>query len=105
MADISLPLAKAGKRVSGLVLLMFGIAAFLLIFLLIPAGTVIYVAFTEKGTGALTLLNFVDFFSNDLFKRSFVNSLYVSIMSVIWASLFALPLAVITTALNSAARC
>ena len=97
MADISLPLAKAGKRVSGLVLLMFGIAAFLLIFLLIPAGTVIYVAFTEKGTGALTLLNFVDFFSNDLFKRSFVNSLYVSIMSVIWASLFALPLAVITT--------
>ncbi|UYO00529.1 MAG: iron ABC transporter permease [Devosia sp.] len=97
MADISLPQAKAGRRVSGLVLLMLGIAAFLAIFLLIPAGTVIYVAFTEKGTGAFTLVNFVDFFSNDLFKRSFANSLYVSAMSVVWASIFALPLAVITT--------
>lgn len=97
MADISLPQAKAARRVSGLVLLMLGIAAFLLIFLLVPAGTVIYVAFTEKGTGAFTLVNFADFFSNDLFKRSFVNSVYVSAMSVVWASAFALPLAVITT--------
>jgi iron(III) transport system permease protein len=97
MAEISLPQAKAGRRVSGLVLLMLGIAAFLAIFLLIPAGTVIYVAFTEKGTGAFTLVNFLDFFSNDLFKRSFVNSLYVSAMSVVWASIFALPLAIITT--------
>jgi iron(III) transport system permease protein len=97
MADVSLPQAKTARRVSGLVLLMLGIAAFLLIFLLVPAGTVIYVAFTEKGTGAFTLLNFADFFSNDLFKRSFVNSVYVSAMSVVWASAFALPLAVITT--------
>lgn len=97
MADVSLPQAKTARRVSGLVLLMLGIAAFLLIFLLVPTGTVIYVAFTEKGTGAFTLVNFADFFSNDLFKRSFVNSVYVSAMSVVWASAFALPLAVITT--------
>jgi len=88
---------RARKGFSGLVLLMLGIGAFLLLFLLIPAGTVIYVAFTEKGTGALTLVNFLDFFENDLFKRSFVNSAYVSAMSVVWASIFALPLAVITT--------
>lgn len=97
MAEVSLPRAKAGRQVPGLVLLMLGIAAFLAIFLLIPAGTVIVVAFTEKGSGAFTLVNFLDFFSNDLFKRSLVNSLYVSAMSVVWASFFALPLAIITT--------
>ncbi|MBL8598604.1 MAG: iron ABC transporter permease [Devosia sp.] len=97
MAEVSLPRAKAGRQVPGLVLLMLGIAAFLAIFLLIPAGTVIVVAFTEKGSGAFTLVNFLDFFSNDLFKRSLVNSLYVSAMSVVWASAFALPLAIITT--------
>ncbi len=97
MAEVSLPQAKAGRQVPGLVLLMLGIAAFLAIFLLIPAGTVIVVAFTEKGSGAFTLVNFLDFFSNDLFKRSLVNSLYVSAMSVVWASFFALPLAIITT--------
>ena len=97
MAEVSLPRAKAGRQVPGLVLLMLGIAAFLAIFLLIPAGTVIVVAFTEKGSGAFTLVNFLDFFSNDLFKRSLANSLYVSAMSVVWASAFALPLAIITT--------
>lgn len=97
MTELSLAPAKTRRRVSGLVLLMLAIAAFLLLFLLIPAGTVIYVAFTEKGTGALTLVNFLDFFENDLFKRAFVNSVYVSAMSVVWASIFALPLAVITT--------
>ncbi len=97
MTDMSMAPVRARKGFSGLVLLMLGIGAFLLLFLLIPAGTVIYVAFTEKGTGALTLVNFLDFFENDLFKRSFVNSAYVSAMSVVWASIFALPLAVITT--------
>ncbi|WP_313665632.1 iron ABC transporter permease [Shinella sp.] len=73
------------------------IALFLAIFLVIPAGTVIYTAFTEKGTGALTAVNFVDFFNTDLFRRSFFNSVYVSAMSVVWASAIALPLAVLTT--------
>ncbi|NRP22423.1 Molybdenum transport system permease protein ModB [Ensifer adhaerens] len=73
------------------------IALFLAIFLIIPAGTVIYTAFTEKGTGALTIVNFVDFFNTDLFRRSFFNSVYVSGMSVVWASAIALPLAVLTT--------
>ena len=43
----------------------------------------VFVAFTEKGTGAFTLVNFVDFVRTDLFVRSFWNSLYVSAMSVV----------------------
>ena len=81
----------------GQVLAVTLIALFLAVFLVIPAGTVIYTAFTEKGTGALTVVNFIDFFNTDLFRRSFFNSVYVSAMSVVWASAIALPLAVLTT--------
>jgi iron(III) transport system permease protein len=73
------------------------IAAFLFLFLFLPVATVMYVAFTEKGTGAFTLVNFADFFRTELFVRSLWNSVYVSAMSVVWASALALPLAVITT--------
>lgn len=73
------------------------IAIFLVLFLIVPVATVIYVAFTEKGTGAFTLVNFVDFVRTDLFVRSFWNSIYVSAMAVVLASLFALPLATLTT--------
>ena len=73
------------------------IAAFLFLFLVLPVATVMYVAFTEKGTGAFTLVNFADFFRTELFVRSLWNSVYVSAMSVVWGSALALPLAVITT--------
>jgi iron(III) transport system permease protein len=73
------------------------IAVFLLVFLVVPVTTVIYVAFTEKGTGAFTLVNFVDFARTDLFVTSFWNSFYVSAWSVVLASVFALPLAYFTT--------
>ena len=73
------------------------IAAFLAVFLVLPVGTVMYVAFTEKGTGAFTLVNFADFLRTELFVRSFWNSVYVSAMSVVWASALALPLAIVTT--------
>jgi iron(III) transport system permease protein len=73
------------------------IAAFLALFLIIPVATVIYTAFTEQGTGAFTLINFYDFFRTDLFVLSFWNSVYVAAMSVVWATLFAIPLAVLTT--------
>jgi len=55
------------------------------------------VAFTEKGSGAFTFANFVDFFRTDLFIRSFWNSLYVSAMAVIGASVLAMPLAYFTS--------
>ncbi len=73
------------------------IALFLLLFLVVPVTTVIYVAFTEKGTGAFTLINFIDFFRTDLFVNAFWNSLYVASATVALASAFALPLAYITT--------
>ena len=73
------------------------IALFLLLFLVVPVATVIYVAFTEKGTGAFTLINFVDFVRTDLFVNAFWNSVYVSTATVLLASVFALPLAYITT--------
>jgi iron(III) transport system permease protein len=84
--------ASPGQAVAALL-----IATFLLMFLIIPVLTVIYVAFTEKGTGNFTLVNFLDFARTDLFVRSFWNSMYVAGMSVVVASVFALPLAYITT--------
>jgi iron(III) transport system permease protein len=81
----------------GQIALALAIAAFLFAFLVFPVGTVIYVAFTEKGTGTFTLVNFADFLRTELFIRSFWNSVYVSAMAVVWASVFALPLAALTT--------
>ena len=72
------------------------IAAFLLAFLLIPVAIVVVVAFQEKGTGAFTLVNFADFFGNELFLRSFFNSVWVAVMTVILATLLAMPLAYFT---------
>lgn len=92
----SIPIRRVSAK-PGQIFAIAVIALFLAIFLIIPAGTVIYTAFTEKGTGALTIVNFVDFFNTDLFRRSFFNSVYVSGMSVVWASAIALPLAVLTT--------
>lgn len=92
----SIPIRRVSAK-PGQIFAISVIALFLAIFLIIPAGTVIYTAFTEKGTGALTIVNFVDFFNTDLFRRSFFNSVYVSGMSVAWASAIALPLAVLTT--------
>ncbi|HVL72489.1 MAG TPA: iron ABC transporter permease [Beijerinckiaceae bacterium] len=73
------------------------VGLFLFVFLIWPVATVVYVAFTERGTGAFTLVNFADFARTDLFVRSFWNSVYVSAMSVVLASIFALPLAYFTT--------
>ncbi|MBL8702762.1 MAG: iron ABC transporter permease [Alphaproteobacteria bacterium] len=81
----------------GQLVLAAAIALFLVAFLVAPVATVVYVAFTEKGTGAFTLVNFKDFIATELFIRSFWNSVYVSAMAVVWASVIALPLATLTT--------
>ncbi|MGE0611395.1 MAG: ABC transporter permease [Hyphomicrobiales bacterium] len=73
---------------------------FLLIFLIVPVCKVVYVAFQHPATGALTLVNFQDFFGTSLFQESFFNSLYVALMSVALATVFALPLAYFTTRFN-----
>ena len=76
------------------------IALFLALFLVVPVLKVIYVAFQDAGTGAFTIINFADFFSSSLFRESFYNSVYVSGMSVVIASLIALPLSYFTTRFN-----
>ncbi len=94
------PVAPRARRLSatpGQIALALAITVFLLMFLVLPVATVIYVAFTEKGTSTFTLVNFYDFFRTELFMRSLWNSFYVSAMSVLWASVFALPLAYLTT--------
>lgn len=102
MTAVALPALPAPRRrrlptTPGQLALAAAIAVFLLAFLVLPVATVVYVAFTEKGTGAFTLVNFLDFARTDLFVRSFWNSVYVSGMSVVWASVLALPLATLTT--------
>ncbi|HEY5794505.1 MAG TPA: iron ABC transporter permease [Bosea sp. (in: a-proteobacteria)] len=93
----ALPRARRLSATPGQIALALAIAAFLLLFLGLPVGTVLYVAFTEKGTSNFTLVNFYDFVRTELFMRSLWNSFYVSAMSVVWASVFALPLAYLTT--------
>ncbi|WP_299428350.1 iron ABC transporter permease [uncultured Shimia sp.] len=89
-------------RVSGLHAAALIIAILLIGLLIIPVLQVIYVAFLDPNTGALTLQNFVDFFRTSLFRESFWNSFYVSAMSVVFATVIALPLAYITTRFNFA---
>jgi len=76
------------------------VGLFLLVFLVLPVVNVIYVAFQDPNTGALTLVNFVDFFRTSLFRESFINSLYVATMAVVVSSCFALPLAYFTSRFN-----
>jgi iron(III) transport system permease protein len=71
------------------------ILAFLLCFLIVPVGTVIYTAFVNEA-GGLTLGHFGNFFGQGVFRESFFNSLIVSLASVFFASLIAVPLAYLT---------
>jgi iron(III) transport system permease protein len=95
MSLAAAPLAT--HRSTGAALLALAIGLFLVVFLVVPVATVVYVAFTEKGGGGFTLVNFLDFARTELFVRSFWNSIYVSAMTVLWSSAFALPLAYLTT--------
>jgi len=84
----------------GIVALLIGL--FLLIVLVMPVAKVMYVAFQDPDSGALTINNFIDFFNAALFRESFVNSFYVASMSVVFATLIAMPLAYFTTRFNFA---
>ncbi|MGE4110021.1 MAG: ABC transporter permease, partial [Burkholderiales bacterium] len=87
--------AQRGPILTGLM-----IALFLLLFLAIPVVQVIFVAFQDPGTGQFTVVNFVDFFGNALFRESFFNSFYVASVSVVIASIISMPLAYFTTRFN-----
>ncbi|MCC7483599.1 MAG: iron ABC transporter permease [Burkholderiales bacterium] len=71
------------------------IAAFLVLFLIVPVGIVVWVAFAD-GAGGFTLANFGSFFGLSLMRESFWNSLLVGLWSVGIATLIAVPLAYFT---------
>lgn len=79
----------------GLTVVALAVLAFLLLFLAIPVGNVFYTAFSNAD-GSFTLGHFGSFFEQPLLRESFYNSLYVSVMSVVFASLIAVPLAYLT---------
>ena len=70
------------------------VVLFLVLFLVIPILRVIQVAFTGAD-GGFTLVHFQDFYRTALLREAFWNSLYVASMTVVVASLIAVPLATI----------
>ena len=78
-----------------IVAVALAIAAFLALFLAAPVASVVYTAFS-KASGAFTLDHFATFFQISLMRESFWNSLYVAGLSVVFASLIAVPLAYFT---------
>src|SRR4051812_25933176 len=80
----------AGAWIAGL-----AIAGFLALFLLVPVGSVIYTAFvTEEGH--ITFGHFSNFLAQSLLRESLANSMTVALLSVVFASLIAIPLAYLT---------
>jgi iron(III) transport system permease protein len=70
------------------------VAAFLVAFLIVPILRVVTVAFTGPG-GTPSLVHFGDFFRTALLREAFWNSVWVGAMTVVVASLIAVPLATI----------
>lgn len=79
----------------GLIAIAIAIALFLFVFLIGPILTVVYTAFTD-GHGGFTLTHFLAFAEISLMRESFANSLFVAGMTVIWATIIAIPLAYLT---------
>ena len=71
------------------------VLAFLLLFFALPVASVFVTAFLDSDN-SLTLGHFNAFFSQDLMRESFMNSLYVAVMSALFAALIAVPLAYFT---------
>ncbi len=71
------------------------VLAFLLLFLLVPVGTVFHTAFVNAD-GSFTLGHFQSFFNQPLMQEAFFNSLYVAGWSTLLATLIAVPLAYFT---------
>ena len=78
-----------------MVAIALAIAAFLVAFLVVPVASVVYTAFST-GDGGFTFGHFLTFFQISLMRESFWNSLYVAAMSVLLASVIAIPLAYFT---------
>jgi len=71
------------------------VLAFLLLFFVLPVARVFITAFVD-GDGSLTFGHFSAFFGQSLMREAFFNSLYVAVMSAVFAALIAVPLAYFT---------
>ncbi|MBK6471868.1 MAG: iron ABC transporter permease [Betaproteobacteria bacterium] len=71
------------------------VLAFLLLFFVLPVMRVFITAFLD-GDGSLTFGHFSAFFGQSLMREAFFNSLYVAVMSAVFAALIAVPLAYFT---------
>jgi iron(III) transport system permease protein len=71
------------------------VLAFLLLFLVLPVGRVFITAFLDLDN-SFTLGHFGAFFGQELMRESFFNSLYVAVMSAVFAAVIAVPLAYFT---------
>ncbi|MEO6268712.1 MAG: iron ABC transporter permease [Lautropia sp.] len=79
----------------GAALAALAILAFFSLFLILPVGSVFYSAFVNAD-GSFTLGHFSAFLSQSLMLESFLNSLYVAVVSALVAALIAVPLAYFT---------
>ena len=79
----------------GPVLAALVVLGFLLLFLIVPVGTVFHSAFVNAD-GSFTTGHFGAFFNQPLMREAFFNSLYVAGWSALLASLIAVPLAYFT---------
>ena len=89
-APLAFRLGASPAQIAALAL----VALFLIAFLVVPIVRVIQIAFTGVD-GRFSLVNFGDFFQTSLSRESFWNSVYVSAMTVVVASIIAVPLATI----------
>jgi len=71
------------------------VLAFLALFFVLPVARVFITAFLD-GDGSLTFGHFGAFFGQSLMREAFFNSLYVAVMSAVFAALIAVPLAYFT---------
>ena len=71
------------------------VLAFLLLFFVLPVGQVFITAVLDVDNSP-TLSHFGAFFGQALMREAFFNSLYVALMSALWAAVLAVPLAVLT---------
>ena len=71
------------------------VLVFVMLFFALPVARVFITAFLDADN-SFTLGHFSAFFSQDLMRESFMNSLYVAVMSAIFAALIAVPLAYFT---------
>jgi iron(III) transport system permease protein len=92
-ATLSAPQVKAGTGIHVGGLIGYGaIWAFMIVFLIYPLLHLFYDAFTSD-TGAFTLLNFQDFFTDRYYLKSLLNSMLLGVGTVLTTSIIGITFA------------